>query len=110
MLTPITAPVKAATKAVETVTKPISKVLAPVGDVVGKVAAPVASVAGTAATVAGAGAMFFPPLAGVAAAAETVSMGAGIASTASKMVDSDPNSKVGLGDVMSAVPMLNLFP
>ena len=109
-MTPFTAPVKMATKAVETVTKPLGKVLAPVGDVVGKIAEPVGKISGTVATVAGIGGMFFPPLEAVAAGAEAVSMGASLAGSASKMIDSDPDSKVGVGDVMGALPMTGLFP
>ena len=109
-MTPFTAPVKMASKAVSSVTKPLAKVLAPVGDIVGKVAAPVGKAAGMVGTAAGIGAMFFPPLAGVAAGAEAVSMGAGLASSASKLVDSDPSSSLGMSDVMGALPMLSMFP
>ena len=109
-MTPFTAPVKLAKKGLDTVTKPLGKALAPVGDVVGKIADPVSKVAGTVGTVAGIGGMFFPPLEAVAAGAEAVSMGAGLASSASKMIDSDPDSKVGIGDVMGALPMTGLFP
>ena len=110
MLTPFTAPIKMASSAVSAVTKPLGKVLAPVGDIVGKVAAPVSSIAGTVATGAAIGGMFFPPLEAVAAGAEAVSMGAGIAASASKLVDSDPDTKVGVSDVMGAMPMLSMFP
>ena len=78
-----------ASKAVETVTKPLGKVLAPVGDVVGKIADPVSKISGAIGTAAGIGGMFFPPLEAVAAGAEAVSMGASLAGSASKMVDSD---------------------
>ena len=54
--------------------------------------------------------MFFPPLEAVAAGAEAVSMGAGLASSASKLIDSDPTTNVGVSDVMGAMPMLGLFP
>ena len=80
------------------------------GDVVGKVAAPVGKIAGTVGTVAGIGGIFFPPLEAVAAGAEAVSMGASLAGSASKLIDSDPNTKVGVSDVMGAMPMLGLFP
>ena len=110
MMTPITAPVKMASKAVSTVAAPVAKALAPVGDVVGAIAEPVASIAGTVGTAAGVGAMFFPPLAGVAAGAEAVSTGASLAGSAAKMIDSDPTTSVGVGDVMGAMPLLGLFP
>ena len=116
-MTPFTAPVKIAKKGLDTVTKPIGKALAPVGkalapvgDVVGKIADPVAKISGTVATAAGVAGMFFPPLEAVAAGAEAVSIGASLAGSASKMIDCDPDSKVGMSDVMGALPMTGLFP
>ena len=103
MMTPFTAPAKligkgvssvgkVAGKAVSAVAKPISKVVAPVAGVVGKVAAPVGKVAGLVGKASTVGAMFFPPLAGVAAGATTVSKGAKLAGSASKLVDGDPST------------------
>ena len=109
-MTPFTAPVKLAGKAVSAVAAPVSKVLAPVGKVVGKVAAPVSAISGAVGTAAGIGSMFFPPLAAVAAGAETVSMVSGVAGSASKLVDGDSSTSFGVGDIMGAMPMLGLFP
>ena len=83
---------KPVTKAVGAVAKPLGKVIAPVGKVVGKVAAPVGKVAGLVGKASTVGAMFFPPLAGVAAASTTVSKGAKLAGSASKLVDGDSST------------------
>ena len=40
----------------------------------------------------------FPPLAPVAAGLDAAAVGAGAVATGSKLVDGDPNTKVGLGD------------
>ena len=90
--------------------KPFSKALAPVGKAVGGISDTVGSITGPLAMAANIGTLFFPPLAPVAAGLDAVSMGAGIASSASKVVDGDPNTNLGIGDVFSALPMLNMFP
>ena len=121
MMTPFTAPAKLigkgvsavakpVTKAVSAVAKPLTKVIAPVGKVVGKVAAPVGKIAGVVGKASTVGAMFFPPLAGVAAGATAVSKGAGLASSASKLVDGDSSTQFGAADIAGALPMLGLFP
>ncbi len=98
------------TKAVSKVAAPVAKAVAPVGKVVGKVAAPVSKVAGVVGKASTVGAMFFPPLAAVAAGADAVSVGASLAGSASKLVDGDPSTSIGAGDVMGAVSALGLFP
>ena len=83
------------------------KVVAPVAKVVEKVAGPVSDIAGTIGGVASVGAMFFPPLAGVAGVADAISLGAGLAKTGSKLVDGDPNTNLSIDDAM---PLLSMFP
>jgi len=107
MMTPFTAPVKVVKKGASAAAGVVGSVLEPVGKVVGKVAAPVSSIAGTIGGATTAASLFFPPLAPIAATADAVSMGAGLAASGSKLVDGDPNTQVGLGD---ALPLLSMFP
>ena len=100
----------AAKKSVDFAKKGLSaagKAVAPVAKVVGKVAKPLSDVAGAVGGAATVGAFFFPPLAAVAGVADAVSLGAGLASTGSKLLDGDEKTKIGWEDAM---PLLSVFP
>jgi len=53
------------------------------------------------------GSFVFPPLAAVAGVADAVSLGAGLAASGSKLIDGDPNTKLGFSDAM---PLISMFP
>ena len=71
---------------------PIEEGVQKVGKVTGKIAKPIGDVAGTIAPIATAASFVFPELAPVAAGVDAVSLGAGVASSASKVVDGDPET------------------
>jgi len=117
-MTPFTAPAKLISKGISAVGGAVGgaakkvgevagKVLKPVGKIVGKIAKPIGDVAGMVAPIATAASFIFPPLAPIAGIADAVSLGAGLAGSASKLIDGDPNTKLGLGDAM---PLLSMFP
>ena len=64
----------------------------------GKIAQPISSVAGTLGGAATMASFAFPPLAPIAAGLDATAVGAGAVATGSKLVDGNPNTKVGLGD------------